>query len=50
MKESVTYNSIKALSKKELSILISNINNLEEAIARLRFIIKEVKKETRRKT
>lgn len=50
MKENVTYASIKALSKKELSILISNINNLEEAIARLRLVIKEVEKETRRKT
>jgi len=50
MNTSLTYNSIKALSKNELSILISNINNLEEAIARLRFVIKEVEKETRRKT
>lgn len=48
MKENATYASIKALSKKELSKLIKNIDNLEEAIARLRSIIRDVQDETRR--
>lgn len=48
MKNTSTYKAVKKLSKKELSILISNINNLEEAVARLRTIIKDVQETTRR--
>lgn len=46
--ESILKKNLRDLTKKELSKLHSNIKQLEEALPRLKLLLKEIEQETRK--